>query len=112
MAFNDEELAEAHAVQDAAASDPSPQVRLVAGPGTGKSKTIEERVCWLLGEGVDQDRIPAVSFTRASAQDLALRVAEASQRAGHEAEIRVSTLHALALRVLRRAGALEVYPVD
>lgn len=112
MAFNFDELTEAQSVQVAAASDPSPQVRLVAGPGTGKSKTIEERVCWLLGQGVDQDRIAAVSFTRASAQDLSLRVAEACQQAGHEAEIRVGTLHALALRVLRRAGALEAYPVD
>jgi ATP-dependent DNA helicase UvrD/PcrA len=110
--FDPDELTEAQSVQAAAASDSSPQVRLVAGPGTGKSKTIEERVCWLLGQGVDQDRIAAVSFTRASAQDLSLRVAEACQQAGHEAEIRVSTLHALALRVLRRAGALEAYPVD
>ncbi len=112
MAFDSDELREAQSTQAAAASDPSPQVRLVAGPGTGKSKTIEERVCWLLGEGVHPDRIAAVSFTRASAQDLSLRVAEACQHAGHEAEIRVSTLHALALRVLRRAGALEAYPVE
>lgn len=112
MAFDSEELTEAQSAQTAAASDPSPQVRLVAGPGTGKSKTIEERVCWLLGQGVDGDRIGAVSFTRASAQDLSLRVAKACQQAGHEADIRVGTLHALALRVLRRCGALEAYPVE
>ena len=45
MAFDSDELAEAQSTQAAAASDPSPQVRLVAGPGTGKSKTIEGRVC-------------------------------------------------------------------
>lgn len=61
MAFDPDELAEGQRIQAAAASDTSPQVRLVAGPGTGKSKTIEERVCWLLGEGIDQDRIAAVS---------------------------------------------------
>lgn len=105
-------MAEAQAIQADAASDPSAQVRLIAGPGTGKSKTIEERVCWLLSQGVDPGRIAAVSFTRAAAQDLGLRVAAACEAAGHPAEIAVSTLHSLALRILRRAGALEVYPVD
>lgn len=112
MSFDPVQLAEAQAIQEAAASDPSGQVRLVAGPGTRKSKTIEERVCWLLGSGVDPARIAAVSFTRASAQDLGLRVAAACEQAGHEAAIAVSTLHSLALRILRRAGALEAYPVD
>ncbi len=38
----------AQTVQHAAAHDASSQVRVVAGPGTGKSFTIEERVRWLL----------------------------------------------------------------
>lgn len=82
MAFDPEELAEAQAIQANAASDPSDQVRLIAGPGTGtgKSKNIEERVCWLLAQGVDPERIAAVSFTRASAQDLELRVARDADR--------------------------------
>jgi DNA helicase-2/ATP-dependent DNA helicase PcrA len=110
--FNSAELADAKAVQDAAASDPSPQVRLIAGPGTGKSKTIEERVCWLLNEGVDPATIAAVSFTRASAQDLSLRVNAACAASGHDAQIAVSTLHSLALRVLKQGGFLEAFPVD
>jgi flagellar biosynthesis/type III secretory pathway ATPase len=36
------------AIQHTAAHDGAQQVRLVAGPGTGKSFCIEERVLWLL----------------------------------------------------------------
>lgn len=107
-------IAEAAAAQQAAAADPSPHVRVVAGPGTGKSATIEARVCWLLGEGVPPEAILAISFTRAAARDLQLRITKAREDAGlggGEA-IAVSTLHSLALRTLRRAGALAAYPAE
>jgi hypothetical protein len=51
MAITPDQIAAAEAVQLAAAHDDSPSVRLVAGPGTGKSSAIEARVCWLLANG-------------------------------------------------------------
>jgi DNA helicase-2/ATP-dependent DNA helicase PcrA len=90
----------------------SDQVRVVAGPGTGKSATVEERVRWLLAElGVEASRVYAVSFTRASTTDLRRRVlayCEGHGVAGHD--VNVSTLHSLALRILRAAGLLGAYP--
>jgi UvrD/REP helicase N-terminal domain len=62
------QIEEAQAAQHAAAHDESGHVRVVAGPGTGKSATIEERVCWLRVQGVDPEDIAAVSFTRAAAR--------------------------------------------
>ena len=50
MPFNPQDLAAANAVQLAAAQATEGEIRLVAGPGTGKSNTIEQRVCWLLGQ--------------------------------------------------------------
>jgi hypothetical protein len=50
------------------------QIRLVAGPGTGKSFSIEERVCWLLGQGIPPRAITVVSFTRASSIELRSRI--------------------------------------
>src|SRR6266849_6531806 len=95
-------IAAAEAVQRAAASAPEAQVRLIAGPGTGKSSAIERRVCWLLEHGVASDEICGVSFTRASARDLQERIIDYCQ--SHEQEnagqVRVSTLHSLALRML------------
>ena len=61
MAITAQQIQAAEVVQRAAAHDGAPQVRLVAGPGTGKSFSIEERVCWLLG------RLLYVSITRARA---------------------------------------------
>lgn len=98
--------------QKRAARDPQAQVRLLAGPGTGKSFVIEERVRWLLENGAAPKSIFVVSFTRASSADLRRRVVEYcvahDQRGVHL--VSVSTLHSLALKVLRKSGALERYP--
>ncbi len=103
----------AKATQDAAAHDQHAQVRLVAGPGTGKSFAIEERVCWLLSQQVAPRGIAVVSFTRASSVDLRNRVQGycANQNQLGVNDVRVSTLHSLALRILRAAGLLQ-YPAD
>lgn len=88
--------------------------RLIAGPGTGKSFVIEERTRWLLASGVHPEKIAVVSFTRASSRDLSVRIEDYcrqnTQRNG--ADVRVTTLHSLALTALRKAQLLDVYPVD
>jgi len=101
-------------VQHAAARDPGQQVRVGAGPGTGKSSAIEERVRWLLAQGVQPTAICAVSFTRASALDLRQRVHAYCHHNGQPtaAQVRVTTVHSLALRTLRAAGLLGAYPVE
>lgn len=52
------------------ASDPSKIIRVVAGPGTGKSFGLQRRVARLLEEGQISRKILAVTFTRTAAQDL------------------------------------------
>ena len=74
MPITQSQIQAAKAIQDAAAHDTAPQVRLVAGPGTGKSFSIEERVLWLLNQGIRADKIAAISFTRASSTDLKHRI--------------------------------------
>ena len=103
----------AKTIQDSAAHDTALQVRLVAGPGTGKSFCIEERVCWLLSSGIAPSRLAVVSFTRASASDLRQRIQSycAQQNQNGGTDVRVSTLHSLALRLLRAAGLL-LYPAN
>ena len=108
------QLQAATASQHAAAHDPAQHVRLVAGPGTGKSSAIEERVCWLMKNGARPASIYAMSFTRASALDLRERIHGycLSQGLSAATHVRVSTLHSLALRTLRTAGMLQAYPAD
>jgi len=114
MSITPQQIALAESIQQAAAQDASGQVRLVAGPGTGKSSSIERRILWLLQNGLSPSDIAAVSFTRASAHDLARKVHTYCSNNGQPqvSNVRVSTLHSLALRVLRRAGLLGTYPSD
>lgn len=114
MPIPENQIQAAQAVQQQAAHSASAQIRLIAGPGTGKSSAIEQRVCWLLNQGAPASRVYAVSFTRASSRDLEERIRAHCHAQGQAAaaEVRVSTLHSLALRTLRRADLLTRYPVD
>lgn len=99
--------------QHQAAHEPGAPVLLVAGPGSGKSATIEERVAHLITQGVTPQEICAISFTNASVRDLGDRVRQALGNAGISgAGPSVSTLHSLALRSLRRGNLIQTYPSD
>ncbi|MBN1203189.1 MAG: UvrD-helicase domain-containing protein [Anaerolineae bacterium] len=97
--------------QKRAARETASHIRLVAGPGTGKSFVIEERVRWLLERGVPPKSIFVVSFTRASSADLKKRIVKYCE-AHNQFSVRsisVSTLHSLAFKALRRSGFLSKY---
>ena len=103
MAITQLQYQAAGATQHAAAHDGSPQVRLVAGPGTGKSFSIGERIHWLLQTGIPASQIYAVSFTNAAATELSEGIADYLTTAGGYSTpppINVSTLHSLALSAL------------
>jgi len=111
MPITEDQVLQAQERQYAAAHDRSPQVRLLAGPGTGKSFAIQERVNWLLESGTSPDAIFVVSFTRASARDLGRRILRYCHDRGQPGvdRVSVSTIHSLALRALRAANLLA-YP--
>ena len=113
MPITPQQIQIAEVTQRAAARDVAQQIRLVAGPGTGKSFSIEERVCWLLGQGIQPHGITVVSFTRASSVELRSRIHVycTVQNQHNVANVRVSTLHSLALRMLKAANLLH-YPAD
>ncbi|MEQ9618904.1 MAG: ATP-dependent helicase [Deltaproteobacteria bacterium] len=104
----------AELIQNAAAHDNSQQIRLVAGPGTGKSFAIEERISWLIDNGANANNIFVVSFTRAAYIDLRSRIMSHCINRGITTaeQLNVSTLHSLALKILRAAGLLVAYPAD
>ncbi len=115
MPVTQAQILNAKQVQDLAAQDQTQTVRLVAGPGTGKSFVIEGRVLHLLRTlNIDPRHVIAVSFTRASAKDLKDRINAhcLNNHQGNVVDVRVSTLHSLALYLLRHTGKLNLFATD
>jgi DNA helicase-2/ATP-dependent DNA helicase PcrA len=77
-------------------------VLVVAGAGSGKTRTLAYRVAYLLAAGADPGRILLLTFTRRSAEEM-LRRADAIVRRGAHSVARVwgGTFHATANRLLR-----------
>jgi superfamily I DNA/RNA helicase len=81
-----------------AASD-SPRIRVMAGPGTGKSFAMKRRIARLIEmNGVAPDRILAVTFTRTAARDLEAELHDMDLD-GCE-NIDAGTLHSFCFRLL------------
>ena len=86
---------------------------VVAGPGTGKTFTLVERVVRLLETGAKPSHVTAVTFTNQAARELRDRLA---QRLGarRAKQLHIGTFHALCLQMLDAKpllgedGALEV----
>ena len=78
-------------------------VLVLAGPGTGKTRTLIARIVHLLDEGIGSRRIVAVTFTRRAATEMDGRLVEAL---GKDAPLpRTDTLHALALELWHKTHA-------
>jgi DNA helicase-2/ATP-dependent DNA helicase PcrA len=87
------------------AAAPEPRVRVIAGPGTGKSFAMKRRVARLLESGIAPKEVLAVTFTRVAAEDLH-RELQKLGTPGCE-ELQGQTLHSLAMRILSRKHVLE-----
>ncbi len=85
-------------------SSENQRIRVVAGPGTGKSFAMKRRVARLLEGGVDPSKILAVTFTRVAAEDLH-RELVGMGIVGCE-ELRGTTLHSLGMQILVRNHVL------
>jgi superfamily I DNA/RNA helicase/Zn-dependent peptidase ImmA (M78 family) len=74
--------------------------QLQAGPGTGKTRTLVNRVKSLLAEGVDPSAILVLTFSNRAAGELAERLAIAEPEAAPK--IWIGTFHAFGLDLVRR----------
>lgn len=68
-------------------------LRVCAGPGSGKTAVLVERIRKLVDSGVQAEKILAITFTKKAAQEMQERV-----QAGQE--VNIYTLHALAFGIL------------
>lgn len=98
-----------NAQQLAAASHTGSPLLIVAGAGTGKTKTLVARVANLLEQGADPDRVLLLTFTRRAAAEMVGRVsATCPDRSANQ--IWGGTFHSIANRVLRRYGSAAGLP--
>ncbi|MYD16689.1 MAG: ATP-dependent helicase [Chloroflexi bacterium] len=83
-------------------------LRVRAGPGTGKSFSLQGRVARLLNEGLSPQKVLVVTFTRVSALDLQGELAGLGVTGAES--IRATTLHALAMRMLGLQSIRSRFP--
>ncbi|WJK41799.1 UvrD-helicase domain-containing protein [Solwaraspora sp. WMMA2056] len=88
------------AMQRVAASAPGGPLLIVAGPGTGKTRTLTHRIAYLCAElNVFPEHCLAITFTRRAAEELRHRL---DGLLGPVAEdVTVATFHSLGLTILR-----------
>ncbi|MBM4149756.1 MAG: ATP-dependent helicase [Lentisphaerae bacterium] len=100
-------LADLNAQQRQAVTAGDGPVLVIAGAGTGKTRTLAYRVAWLISKGVDPARILLLTFTRRAAQEMLDRASAAVSRGTHAAgRVWSGTFHAVSNRLLRMyAGA-------
>jgi len=102
--------AELNEAQLKAATHPDGPLLIVAGAGTGKTRTLVYRVAHLIDRGVPPARILLLTFTRRSAQEM---LARAEKLVGQTSRgVHGGTFHGTAHRLLRRFGPEAGLPGD
>ncbi|HYC50080.1 MAG TPA: ATP-dependent helicase [Gemmatimonadaceae bacterium] len=94
--------------QHAAATHGEGPLLIIAGAGTGKTRTLVYRVAHLIDRGVKPERILLLTFTRRAAHEMLSR---AERLAGSSsAKVHGGTFHATGHRLLRRFGSQAGLP--
>jgi DNA helicase-2/ATP-dependent DNA helicase PcrA len=96
--------------QLAAATHPGGPLLIIAGAGTGKTRTLIHRVAHLLATGVSPERILLLTFTRRAAQEMLSRVERLVGTTS--GRVHGGTFHSTGHRLLRRFGQTAGIPPD
>ena len=92
-----------HGIKEGCALDSGPLL-VIAGAGTGKTKTLAHRVAHLVVNGIDPHRILLLTFSRRAALDMTGRVKRITSAAVGTGQIDLpwaGTFHAIGARILR-----------
>ena len=96
--------------QHAAVTAPPGPSLVIAGAGSGKTRTLTYRVAFLLEQGVPADRILLLTFTNKAAKEMMRRVADLL--GGDVGALWGGTFHSIGARVLRRHAEVLGYRPD
>jgi DNA helicase II / ATP-dependent DNA helicase PcrA len=96
--------------QRRAAAHPGGPLLILAGAGTGKTRTLVSRAAWLCGQGVQPGRILLLTFTRRAADDMLSRATAGVRSAS--GRITGGTFHAIAHRIIREHAESFSLPAE
>ncbi len=94
--------AELNPEQAAAATHGDGPLLVIAGAGTGKTRTLVYRVAHLIDRGVPAEKILLLTFTRRAAQEMLSRAERLV--GGNSKRVHGGTFHGTAHRLLRKYG--------
>ena len=101
---------ELNAQQFEAVTAPPGPALVIAGAGSGKTRTLIYRVAYLLEQGIPPDRLLLLTFTNKAAREMMRRTGELL--GGDLSGLWGGTFHAIGNRILRRRGDRLGYPRD
>ena len=90
-----------------AAHAPAGPLLIVAGAGTGKTRTLTSRIVYFIEQGIRPERICAITFTNKAAKEMSDRVGKMipftlSSEKGPTRKPFIGTFHSLGARILRK----------
>jgi len=91
--------------QNEAVTSPARQILVLAGPGSGKTRVLTQRIAFLVHEsGIKPQSILAVTFTNKAAREMRTRL---ERMLGKSVDaLWLGTFHAICARILRREAAV------
>lgn len=105
--------------QKDAIGDPSRQLLLIAGAGSGKTEVMSRRVCWWTTvDGVPKENVVAFTFTERAAEEMKFRIRRQLQTVTTEGTdatlggMYVGTIHGYCLQTLREMLPDKFYSFD
>ena len=117
--YTDEPVIETQAIQlnaqqEAFVTAPiNANIRVMAAPGSGKTRASVERIVYLISHGVSPDKIVYVTFTKSMADEGYERISRrVPEVATSNLSKQVCTIHALCFRILRWEGLKRDVPKE
>ena len=115
--MNNDILSQLNESQREAAACTEGPVMIIAGAGSGKTRTLTYRIAYLISQGVDPFNILALTFTNKAAGELKARLESMLGEAAND--IWACTFHSACVRILRRdaerlgyTGTFTIYDTD
>ncbi len=93
-------MAALNAEQYQAVSSPPGKALVIAGAGSGKTRTLTYRVAWLLDHGIEAKQVLLLTFTNKAAREMIERVRDLVPH--DTSDLWAGTFHSIGSRILRR----------